>query len=68
MKKDKQGRHCHEQQKNSPFILSVHGMMGKEAQVVLATLSQFMIVKMEEPNLQVKGWVKIQIAISFTRS
>ena len=31
------------------FILSVNGMVGKEAQVVLATLSRLMASKMEEP-------------------
>ena len=35
--------------KKSIFVLSVDGVMGKEAQVVLATLSQLMASKMEEP-------------------
>ena len=40
MNEDKNRRHFHEQQKHfPPFVLSVDGIMGKEAQVVLATLS-----------------------------
>ena len=38
--KEKHGRHCHEQRKNYPlFVLSVDGIIGKEEQVVIATLS-----------------------------
>ena len=40
MKNDNHGYYCHEQWKHlSPFVLSVYGMMSKEAQVELATLS-----------------------------
>ena len=42
--------------------------MGKEDQVVLATLSRFMAAKMDEPILHVKGWVNGRIAITVTRS
>ena len=39
-KKDKHGKHCNEQRKKkSPFFLSIDGMLGKEALVVLANLS-----------------------------
>ena len=34
-------------EENSPFVLFVDGMMGKEYQVVLANLSQLMDAKME---------------------
>ena len=38
--KDKYGKHCHEQRKYfSLFVLSVDGMIGKEALVVLTNLS-----------------------------
>ena len=40
IKRDKYERHCHEKWKHfSPFILSVDGMMGKEAQVILVSFS-----------------------------
>ena len=39
MDKDKHGQHFHDQWNFSLFVLSVDGMMDKEAQVVLATLS-----------------------------
>ena len=42
--------------------------MGKEAQVILATFSQLMDAKIEEPISQVKGWVNSQIAIMVTSS
>ena len=33
---DKHGKHCHEQREHfSPFVLSINGMLGKEAQVLL---------------------------------
>ena len=42
--------------------------MGKEAQVILATLSRLMAVKMEEPISYLKGWVNDQITIAVARS
>ena len=39
MKKYKQVHHCHDQGKNSSlFVFSVDRVMGKEAQVLIATL------------------------------
>ena len=51
----------------SPFVLSVYGELGKKAQVVLATLSQLMAAKMEEPILHVNGWVSSQIVIAVAK-
>ena len=69
MKKYKNGQHCHNQRKHfTPSILYVDGMMGKEAQVVLSTLSQIVANKMEEPISHVKGWVKVRISIMAARS
>ena len=68
MKKKKHGRHCHNKRKHcSPFVLSVDGMLGKDAQVVLTTLSQLMAPKTEEQILHVKSWVNGQIAIAVAR-
>ena len=47
----------------SPFIVSVYGILGKEAQVALATLSRLMAAKMEEPIVHVNGWVNSHITI-----
>ena len=52
----------------SLFVLSVYGVMGKDTQVVLATLSQIMATKMDETILHVKSWVNGQIAIAVARS
>ena len=49
------------------FVLSVDGMMEKEAQVVLATLSGLMAAKMDESISYVKDQVNSQIEITFTR-
>ena len=38
--KDNHGKHCHEQGgKNSPFVIYVYGMLGRESLVVLLNLS-----------------------------
>ena len=40
IKKDKHGKHCHNQQKHfSPFVLSFDGMLGRESLFVLYQLS-----------------------------
>ena len=66
--KDKHRKHFHNQQKKYPFVLLVDGMMVKEVQVVLATFSQLMAAKIDEPISQIKGWVNGRIEIGFTRS
>ena len=64
IKKDKHGKQCHDQQKHFlPFVLSVDGILGRGALVVLSYLSRFMAEKMEEPLSQVRGWVNDQITI-----
>ena len=68
MKQYKHKQHCQDQRKRfSPSFLSLNGMVGKEAQVVLATLSQLMDDKMEEPILHVTVWVNGRVSIGFTR-
>ena len=42
-------------------------MLGKESQIVLATLSQLMAAKMEEPILHINGWVNGRIVIAIAR-
>ena len=47
--KDKHGNQCHNQRKMfSSFFISVDGMLGKEALVIVANLSQLMADKMDE--------------------
>ena len=65
IKKDKESKHCHYQQTHfSRFFLSVERMLGREALAVLLRLSWIMSDKMEEPLLQVQGWVNGRIAIA----
>ena len=66
--KNKHGQHCYIQRKQFyPFSLSVDGIMGQEAHFVLATLSQLMAVKTDEPILNVEGWVTGWIEIAVLR-
>ena len=55
---ENQGKHCHNQRKKYLFVLSVYGTVGKEAQVILTTLSQLMAAKIDELILHDKGWIK----------
>ena len=69
IKKYNHGKKCHKQWKYfSPFVLSVGGMIGREALIVLTNLIQLMAEKMNEPILHVQGWIKSRIAITVARS
>ena len=49
---------CHDQQKKSfLFVLTVDGILGKEALVTLNNLIRLIVTKIEEPLSQVRGWV-----------
>ena len=52
----------------SLFVLSVDGMLGREALVVIYPLSRVMAEKREEHLSQVRGWVNGKITIAVTRS
>ena len=67
-KKDNYGKHCHKQWKNSPFVLSVDGMIRKEALVLLMHLSRLMTKKLKDPLSHVRGWVNGRIETAVTRS
>ena len=54
MKKDKHSKHCHNQHKRfPPFVLSVDGILGREAPIVLANLIRLMAAKIDEPIFHV---------------
>ena len=68
---DKHSKHFHDQRKIlSPFFSSVDGMLGNEALVVLANLSQLMAAKMKEFISHVHGWINgcIQISVAILYS
>ena len=47
---------------NSPIVLSINAMLGKEVQVVLATLIRLMAEKMEELlKAWFNGWIEIAV-------
>ena len=50
------------------FFFSVDGMLGKEAILVLITLSQLMTEKLNEPISHICGWVNRRITIAVARS
>ena len=67
--KEKHGQAYYDQRRYfSLFVLSVDGMMGKEALVLLTNLSQIMAAKMDEPISHITGWVNGWIAIVVARS
>ena len=67
--KDKPGKNCNDQQKRfSLFVISVGGMLGKEALFLLSRLSRVIAKKREEPIFQVRGWVDGRITIAIARS
>ena len=48
-KKDKNDKHCHDQLRYfSPFVLSVDGVLGRGALVVLANVSRLVSAKMDD--------------------
>ena len=64
IKKDNHGKHFHNQLKQfSNFVLSADGMLGREALVVLANLSQLIADRMDEPILHVQVWINSQFTI-----
>ena len=68
IKKDKHGQACYSQQRHvSPFSLSVDGMVGKKALVLLDTLSQLMAAKMDKPISNVTGWSNGRTVIAVAR-
>ena len=69
IKKEKHSKYCYNQQKHfSPFFLSVKCMIGREALVVLAQLSQTMAEKMYKPISYVRVWINGRITIEVARS
>eukprot|EP00957_Ditylum_brightwellii_P002398 183970-Ditylum_brightwellii.AAC.1 len=51
----------------SPFIVSVDGMLGKEADMVLKQLSQKLAAKWECPILHASNYIKTAISLSTMR-
>ena len=54
--------------KFSPFVLSIDGILGREALVVIAQLSRTMTEKREKPILHLRGWINGKIRITVARS
>ena len=68
IKKYNHVKNCHDWRKYFPlFVISVNGMLGREALVVLANLSRLMATKIDEPILYVQSWVNRRIVIAVTR-
>ena len=68
LKKDNHSHNYHDRQKHFPqYLLLVDGIMGKEDQFLLATLSQLMAAKIDEFILYFAGWVNERIKITVAR-
>ena len=50
-----------------PFFISVDGMVGKEALVIINGLSRIVAEKMDDPISHICGWINGRIAISVAR-
>ena len=69
MYREKHRQNFHKQQKHcSLFVLSAHGVLGKESHVVLANLCRLMAPKMEDSIFHVKGWFNSHITMLFVGS
>ena len=67
--KDNHSKNFHEKHNLFyPFILSVDGMIGREALGILENLSRLMAEKTDEPTSHVKGWINSLIKIAVARS
>ena len=66
-KKYMHGKHCHDQGNFSLFVLSMYGMLGKEALVVTSDFSLLMVGKLEELILHASVWINRDISIVITR-
>ena len=56
--KDNHSKNCHYQRKHiSLLILSIYGMLWREALVVLVNFSRLMVAKMDKPISHVHGWI-----------
>ena len=66
---DKHGKHCHEKWGFFlRFVLSVYGILWREAPVVLANLSRLVEEKTDEPISHVHRWINVWIVIAVARS
>ena len=64
---DKHGKHCYNQWKHfTKFVLSIDCILGREALAVLAKLIRMMAEKMDDPILNVRGWINSWIDIAVT--
>ena len=68
VKTDKYGKHCNDQRKHfSPFVLSVYGILGRQALVVLEQLSLTMAERRNEPLSHLRAWINGQIEIAVAK-
>ena len=68
-KKRKYSKKCLEQRRNfTPFVLSVDGMMGKEAQALLKHLADIYVAKWDLIYSQIRGYLNAKISIACLRA
>ena len=67
IKKDKQIKYFLNKRGGHPFVLSVNGILGMEALVVLANLSQVMAAKMEKHILHTQSCINGRFATAVAR-
>jgi hypothetical protein len=68
-KKKKDIEPCLEQHRHfTPFVVSMDGLLGKEAKTLLKHLSALLSKKWEKPYSEVCGYVNAQISIAIVRA
>ena len=68
-KKNKYAKKCLEQRRTfTPFVISVDGMMGKEAHAVLKHLAHLYVDKWDLTYSKVRGYINAQISLACLRS
>ena len=68
-KKKKYAKKCSEQRRNfTPFVVSVDGMMGKEAQALLKHLAYIYVAKWDLVYSQVRNYLNSKISIACLRA
>ena len=68
LKKDKYLKHCLSKNWHfSPFIVSIDGLLGVEAGMVLKKIAEDQAAKMDVPRSVVINWLRTQISIASLR-
>ena len=52
----------------TPFVVSIDGVMGREASSVCSRISEVLSVRMPRPYSHIMGWLRVSLSFSITRA